>query len=105
MDRATEFDGTPDAVAQWLFGDTPPAPTLVSACRDCDLLNWKYVSGDMLIQFWKFRATSEAYLSEEDIIDLSQVPDDLDALPQSESFPLELNNFFRLRKLHPCSPT
>ena len=36
MKRVAEFDGAADAVARTLFHDTPPAPVLVSACRDCD---------------------------------------------------------------------
>lgn len=81
LERAAEFDAAADALAQALFAPQPPEPVLVSACRDCDFFATDCLGRN--ITNTVFEIPSLHYkklkrLSDAGIIDLSQVPDDLE---------------------------
>jgi hypothetical protein len=78
--RAAEFDGTADALSKALFHDEPPAPLLVSACRDCAFFVKPCLGAGFthtVLEIPGLHHKKLKRLAAEGIIDLSRVPDDL----------------------------
>ena len=78
--RVAEFEGAAEGVAHALFDDIPPAPALVSACRDCEFFNEKCLGSGLahtVFEIPGLHHTKLKRLAAEGIIDLSLVPDDL----------------------------
>ena len=77
--RVVEFEKAADSVAQALFADTPPTPSLVSACRACSFFDECLGSGvaHTVFELPGLHHTKLKRLSADGIIDLSSVPEDL----------------------------
>jgi hypothetical protein len=80
QERAEEFDANADGVARILFEDARPAVALVSACRDCESYQRRCLGTGMahtVLEIPKLHHTKLKRLSQEGIVDISQVPGDL----------------------------
>jgi hypothetical protein len=81
MDIVDEFDGAADANVKALFAVTPPSTALISSCRDCPFFATKCLGVGIphtVLEIPGLHHKKLNRLSAEGIIDLSQVPDDLD---------------------------
>ncbi len=85
--RAAEFEGTADSVARALFNDAPPTPRLVSACRSCPFFDDECLGSGLahtVLEIPGLHHTKLKRLSAAGIIDLSDVPDDLNLNERQE---------------------
>jgi CRISPR/Cas system-associated exonuclease Cas4 (RecB family) len=81
MARAAEFDSTAEKIAKLLFHDTPPPPVLVSACRGCQFFDTKCLGAGLphtVLEIPGLHHKKLKRLSEEGIVDLTQLPDDFE---------------------------
>jgi hypothetical protein len=80
IERVAEFEKIADSVARSLFGDAPPSPALVSACRTCPFFDEECLGAGIphtVFELPGLHHTKLKRLSGEGIIDLSRVPEDL----------------------------
>jgi CRISPR/Cas system-associated exonuclease Cas4 (RecB family) len=81
MARAAEFDATADGIAKLVFHDAPPTPLLSSACRGCPFFDSKCLGAGIphtVLEIPGLHHKKLKRLSAEGIIDLSQLPNDLE---------------------------
>jgi predicted RecB family nuclease len=79
-DRATEFEDAADSVAGVLLDQTQPIPVLVSACRSCAVYEDRCLGSGLahtVLELTGLHHTKLKRLSDDGVIDLSRVPDDL----------------------------
>lgn len=80
MDCVAKFHCTADAIAKALTSDIPPAAVLSSACRDCDFFHSKCLGKGIahsVLEIPGLHPKKLKRLSDEGIVDLSRIPDDL----------------------------
>jgi hypothetical protein len=80
QDRAEEFDANADSVARILSEEARPAVAPVSACRDCESYQRECLGSGVahtVLEIPKLHHTKLRRLSQEGIVDISQVPNDL----------------------------
>ena len=80
LDRVVKFNRSADVIAKALFRDTPPPAVLRPACRDCDFFDTKCLGTGIahtVLEIPGLHHKKLKRLSDEGIIDLSQIPDDL----------------------------
>ncbi len=85
--RVAEFEGVADSLAKALLHDTPPAPALVSACRDCSFFEGNCLGvgiAHTVLELPGLHHKKLKRLSGEGIINLSLVPDDLNLSDRQE---------------------
>lgn len=78
--RVVEFEAAADSVAHALFADAQPTPRLVSACRSCMFFDDKCLGSGLahtVLEIPGLHHTKLKRLSAASIVDLSNVPDDL----------------------------
>jgi hypothetical protein len=81
MARAAEFDAAANGMARLIFQDAPPTPVLVSACRGCPFFDDRCLGAGIahtVLEIPGLHHKKLKRLSEEGIIDLSRLPDDLE---------------------------
>jgi len=81
MKRVSDFEVTSDETARLLFQMTPPAPILVSACRECPFFDTKCLGAGIshtVLEIPGLHHKKLKRLSAEGIIDLAQLPADLE---------------------------
>jgi len=79
MEIVSIFEATADATAEALFSAEPPAPVLVSACRDCPFFDTVCLGAGIkhtVLEIPSLHHKKLKRISDEGIIDLSQMPDD-----------------------------
>jgi hypothetical protein len=80
LTRATGFEAAADSVAAALVRDAPPAPVLVPACRDCPYFEDRCLGAGLahtVLEIPGLHAKKLKRLSDDGIIDLACIPDDL----------------------------
>jgi len=85
--RVAQFETAADPLATVLFHDTPPAPALVSSCRDCAFFDDKCLGVGLactVLEIPGLHHKKLKRLSAEGIIDLSRVPNDLNLNDRQE---------------------
>jgi CRISPR/Cas system-associated exonuclease Cas4 (RecB family) len=78
--RVAEFEGVAEGVARALFDDTPPAPALVSACRECEFFSEKCLGSGLAHTIFEIPSLHHLKLKRlaaDGIIDLALIPNDL----------------------------
>jgi hypothetical protein len=81
MERVAEFESAADGIANALFQIAPPAPTLVSSCRECTYFDDKCLGAGIIhtvLEIPGLHHKKLKRLSAESTIDLSRIPDDLE---------------------------
>jgi hypothetical protein len=79
MEIVSSFEAVADATAEALFSAEPPAPVLVSACRDCPFFDNKCLGTGIehtVLEIPGLHHKKLKRLSDDGIIDLSLIPDD-----------------------------
>jgi hypothetical protein len=80
MARVAECETTADTVAKALFAETPPTPTLISACRSCAFFASDCLGAGLahtIFELPGLHHTKLKRLSADGIIELSRLPEDL----------------------------
>ncbi len=81
FERAAEFAGVADTVANDLFHEATPTPVLVSACRECAYFDAHCLGSGVahtVLEIPNLNQKKLKRLSSESIIDLSRIPEDLE---------------------------
>jgi Domain of unknown function(DUF2779) len=87
FERALEFECTADTTGAAIFGDEPPEPKLVSACRDCSYFETRCLGAGIEHSIFELPALHQKKLnrlSDEGIVDLARVPGDLELNERQE---------------------
>jgi len=86
-ERVKEFDAQADDVARLLFDQTQPVPKLVSACRDCPIYEGECLGSGLshtVLEIPSLHYTKLKRLSQEGVVDISELPDDLNLNPTQQ---------------------
>lgn len=81
LERMTEFDGAVDQITEMLFADQGPSGRLVSACRDCPYFQTKCIGAGIertVLEIPSLHHKKLKRLSDEGILNLAELPDDID---------------------------
>ena len=87
FDTVAQFESHADSVANALLNKPQPAPTLVPACRDCDYFETSCLGRGIVHTVFhlpNLQGKKLQRLSDEGIIDLFQLPEDLELTERQE---------------------
>jgi CRISPR/Cas system-associated exonuclease Cas4 (RecB family) len=87
FERTDEFEADADSIASALFGDQPPDPKLVSACRDCSYFETKCLGAGIehtVLDIPALHHKKLKRLSDDGIVDLANLPEDIDLNERQE---------------------